>query len=157
VGSPAQVSRRELLGIVTDRPKHPQMAVEATRIASYTAWPTGKHQTPQQLAKAGFFYAGRFLWCFLVCLFGFFLLFFFFLKIVKCIFSVNIDFPARNIGINLNQTCKFTSISHSLIHEVSILNLEFILIFSYFTFRMESPDNVCVLLLLLLWKRYNDC
>ena len=34
------------------------MAIEATRIGSYTSWPTGKSQTPQQLAKAGFFYAG---------------------------------------------------------------------------------------------------
>ncbi|XP_076444649.1 baculoviral IAP repeat-containing protein 7-like [Babylonia areolata] len=52
------VPRRDLLGIVTDRPKHPSMAIEASRIGSFTSWPTGKCQTPQQLAKAGFFYAG---------------------------------------------------------------------------------------------------
>ncbi|KAL8599079.1 hypothetical protein ACOMHN_006888 [Nucella lapillus] len=52
------VPRRELLGIVTDRPKHPSMAIEAARIGSFSSWPTGKSQTPQQLAKAGFFYAG---------------------------------------------------------------------------------------------------
>ena len=58
-GCPAAVAQQQdLLGIVTDRPKHPNMAIEATRIGSYTSWPTGKSQTPQQLAKAGFFYAG---------------------------------------------------------------------------------------------------
>lgn len=57
-GCSAAAVQRELLGIVTDRPKHPNMAIEATRIGSYTSWPTGKSQTPQQLAKAGFFYAG---------------------------------------------------------------------------------------------------
>nr|KAG5703979.1 hypothetical protein BaRGS_032068 [Batillaria attramentaria] len=45
-------------GIVTERPKHGGMAIEAARIASYRNWPPGKTQTPQQLAKAGFFYAG---------------------------------------------------------------------------------------------------
>ncbi|XP_050392201.1 baculoviral IAP repeat-containing protein 7-A isoform X2 [Patella vulgata] len=45
-------------GIHTERPRHPNYATKASRIASYTMWPSGLSQTPQQLAKAGFFYAG---------------------------------------------------------------------------------------------------
>ncbi|KAK3098075.1 hypothetical protein FSP39_015924 [Pinctada imbricata] len=48
----------EALGISTDRPKHPNYAVESSRITSFRGWPQYKHQTPEQLAKAGFFYAG---------------------------------------------------------------------------------------------------
>ncbi|WAR06732.1 BIR7A-like protein [Mya arenaria] len=48
----------ESLGIVTDRPKHPQYAIEAQRLASFQSWLPYKHQTPQQLAEAGFWYAG---------------------------------------------------------------------------------------------------
>lgn len=48
----------ESLGITTDRPKHAQFAIEAQRVASFHNWPAYKHQTPQQLAEAGFFYAG---------------------------------------------------------------------------------------------------
>ena len=48
----------ESLGISTDRPKHAQFAIEAQRVASFHNWPAYKHQTPQQLAEAGFFYAG---------------------------------------------------------------------------------------------------
>lgn len=48
----------EALGINTDRPKHANFAVESTRLTSFNNWPQYKHQTPQQLAAAGFFYAG---------------------------------------------------------------------------------------------------
>ena len=48
----------ELLGISTDRPKHTQFTIEAQRVGSFHNWPAYKHQTPQQLAEAGFFYAG---------------------------------------------------------------------------------------------------
>ena len=48
----------ESLGISTDRPKHVQFAIEAQRVGSFHNWPAYKHQTPQQLAEAGFFYAG---------------------------------------------------------------------------------------------------
>lgn len=48
----------EALGINTDRPKHTNYAVESTRMTSFNNWPQYKHQTPQQLAAAGFFYAG---------------------------------------------------------------------------------------------------
>lgn len=49
----------EALGINTDRPKHANFAVESTRLTSFNNWPQYKHQTPQQLAAAGFFYAGN--------------------------------------------------------------------------------------------------
>lgn len=49
----------EALGINTDRPKHANFAVESTRLTSFNNWPQYKHQTPQQLAASGFFYAGN--------------------------------------------------------------------------------------------------
>ncbi|XP_067674319.1 E3 ubiquitin-protein ligase XIAP-like isoform X2 [Haliotis asinina] len=58
VTQPAAVVSDASLGIVTDRPRHPQYAVEASRVSSFQNWPSGKEQTPQMLAKAGFFYAG---------------------------------------------------------------------------------------------------
>ncbi|ESO85746.1 hypothetical protein LOTGIDRAFT_130366 [Lottia gigantea] len=45
-------------GIFTEPPRHPQYVTEASRIASFANWPKGVSQTPQMLAKAGFFYAG---------------------------------------------------------------------------------------------------
>ncbi|XP_061171223.1 baculoviral IAP repeat-containing protein 7-like isoform X1 [Saccostrea echinata] len=48
----------EALGINTDRPRHGNYAVESTRLTSFNNWPQYKHQTPPQLAAAGFFYAG---------------------------------------------------------------------------------------------------
>ena len=53
-------SNMAALGISTERPRHPNYAVEATRVTSYRNWPQYKHQTPEQLAKAGFFFAGMF-------------------------------------------------------------------------------------------------
>ncbi|XP_033739618.1 E3 ubiquitin-protein ligase XIAP-like [Pecten maximus] len=50
-------SQMEALGINTDRPKHPHHAIESARLASFRNWPTYKHQTPELLSKAGFFYA----------------------------------------------------------------------------------------------------
>ncbi|OWF36077.1 baculoviral IAP repeat-containing protein 3-like [Mizuhopecten yessoensis] len=50
-------SQMEALGINTDRPKHPTYAIEASRLSSFRNWPTYKHQTPEFLSKAGFFYA----------------------------------------------------------------------------------------------------
>ncbi|XP_067676813.1 baculoviral IAP repeat-containing protein 7-like [Haliotis asinina] len=58
VTQPAAVVSDASLGIVTDRPRHPQYAVEASRVSSFRNWPNGKEQTPQMLSKAGFFYAG---------------------------------------------------------------------------------------------------
>ncbi|XP_060072902.1 baculoviral IAP repeat-containing protein 2-like [Ylistrum balloti] len=50
-------SQMEALGINTDRPKHPHYAIESARLSSFRTWPTYKHQTPELLSKAGFFYA----------------------------------------------------------------------------------------------------
>lgn len=52
-------SQMEALGINMDRPKHPHYAIEASRLSSYRSWPTYKHQTPEHLSKAGFFYASK--------------------------------------------------------------------------------------------------
>lgn len=41
------------------RPHHTNYAIESIRIISFNNWPQFKHQTPQQLAEAGFFYAGN--------------------------------------------------------------------------------------------------
>ncbi|KAL3848116.1 hypothetical protein ACJMK2_018995 [Sinanodonta woodiana] len=43
---------------MSERPKHPEHAPLSSRITSYTRWPTHLDQTPQQMAEAGFFYAG---------------------------------------------------------------------------------------------------
>lgn len=42
----------------SERPHHTNYAIESIRIISFNNWPQFKHQTPQQLAEAGFFYAG---------------------------------------------------------------------------------------------------
>ena len=57
--SPEDGRSAELLGIVTDRPKHPQYAIESQRLSSFQGWPPYRDQTPQQLAEAGFWYAGK--------------------------------------------------------------------------------------------------
>lgn len=59
-------SNMEILGIITDRPKQPQYAIESQRLATFQSWPTYKHQTPQQLAEAGFWYAGKLCECLVI-------------------------------------------------------------------------------------------
>ncbi|KAL5011157.1 hypothetical protein ScPMuIL_013462 [Solemya velum] len=54
----SSLTRMEALGVNTERPRHPQYAVEAVRVSSFQNWPTYKSQTPQMLAKCGFYYAG---------------------------------------------------------------------------------------------------
>ncbi|XP_013418150.1 E3 ubiquitin-protein ligase XIAP-like [Lingula anatina] len=44
--------------IVTERPKHPQYAIEQNRILTFENWPVSKRQTPRELSIAGFYYAG---------------------------------------------------------------------------------------------------
>jgi hypothetical protein len=45
--------------VILERPKHPTMAVEATRFNSYKDWPSvAVSQKPEELARAGFYYAG---------------------------------------------------------------------------------------------------
>jgi baculoviral IAP repeat-containing protein 7/8 len=41
------------------KPEHPEFAVEAKRLESYTDWPKTMRQKPQQLSDAGFFYTGK--------------------------------------------------------------------------------------------------
>lgn len=41
------------------RYKHPEFALESSRLSSFTDWPKSMKQRPAQLADAGFFYAGR--------------------------------------------------------------------------------------------------
>ncbi|KAK3605788.1 hypothetical protein CHS0354_033991 [Potamilus streckersoni] len=43
---------------MSECPKHPEHATLSSRINSYTSWPSYLDQTPQQMAEAGFFYAG---------------------------------------------------------------------------------------------------
>lgn len=43
----------------SERPHHTNYSIESIRIISFNNWPQFKHQTPQQLAEAGFFYAGN--------------------------------------------------------------------------------------------------
>ncbi|XP_053397697.1 uncharacterized protein LOC123552200 isoform X2 [Mercenaria mercenaria] len=46
------------LGINTAIPKHTQYATKTAREGSYSGWPDTASHTPQELAEAGFFYAG---------------------------------------------------------------------------------------------------
>ena len=47
------------LGIMTERPKRPDQAVESIRISTYTNWPPSLPLQPAELAHAGFYYAGE--------------------------------------------------------------------------------------------------
>ena len=49
------------LGIMTQRPRNLDYALESTRVATFNhpGWPSNKEQTPALLAKAGFYYAGK--------------------------------------------------------------------------------------------------
>jgi hypothetical protein len=51
-------SPSERLGIMMDKPKHPEYAIEASRLDTYKAWPKRSVIMPTELAKAGFFYIG---------------------------------------------------------------------------------------------------
>ncbi|KAK7107407.1 E3 ubiquitin-protein ligase XIAP-like [Littorina saxatilis] len=53
-----QVVTYQQLGIVTDSPKRPDMAMVNSRLASFTNWPAEYSHTPLQLTEAGFFYGG---------------------------------------------------------------------------------------------------
>jgi hypothetical protein len=53
------MSNMEAMGINTERPSKPQYAVESSRISTFCNWPTDKHQTPEALGSAGFYFAGN--------------------------------------------------------------------------------------------------
>ncbi|XP_059147837.1 uncharacterized protein LOC131935460 [Physella acuta] len=46
------------LGIITERPKRSEYALRIKRVETYSGWPREHHLTPNELAEAGFFYAG---------------------------------------------------------------------------------------------------
>ncbi|KAI0208552.1 E3 ubiquitin-protein ligase XIAP, partial [Lamellibrachia satsuma] len=46
------------LGIQTARPRHPAMAVEAARLASFDRWPRSSPVSPESLARVGFYSTG---------------------------------------------------------------------------------------------------
>ncbi|XP_013391201.1 E3 ubiquitin-protein ligase XIAP-like [Lingula anatina] len=46
------------LGILTERPRHERYAIESTRVQSFANWPPSYTLRPEELARAGFFYAG---------------------------------------------------------------------------------------------------
>ena len=49
----------DITEIFKTQAKHPQYALKAVRLSSYTKWPPAVEQTPQQLCDAGFFYGGN--------------------------------------------------------------------------------------------------
>ncbi|KAK7447334.1 hypothetical protein BaRGS_00040192 [Batillaria attramentaria] len=57
-GRGQQVVTYEQLGISTEIPKRPDMAMINARVATYRNWPPANSHTPIQLAEAGFYYAG---------------------------------------------------------------------------------------------------
>ena len=46
------------LGVVMQRPKRPDMAIESVRLKTFERWPTQMAQSAQDLASAGFYYTG---------------------------------------------------------------------------------------------------
>ena len=52
------VQQASILGITTDRPRHPEYAIELNRLKTFTGYPQQSPVTPSVLAKAGFFYTG---------------------------------------------------------------------------------------------------
>lgn len=44
------------------RPKYREYSLEQTRLSSYTGWPSQMKQKPENLAKAGFFYLGNYIY-----------------------------------------------------------------------------------------------
>ena len=53
-----QVVTYQQLGIVTEAPKHADMALINSRVATFRNWPSTRSHTPLTLSEAGFYYAG---------------------------------------------------------------------------------------------------
>jgi len=51
------------LGIVTDKPKHPEYAIMTKRLESFETWPRSNPMRPQYLAEAGLVYTGKCMQC----------------------------------------------------------------------------------------------
>ncbi|KAH9487776.1 hypothetical protein Btru_068733 [Bulinus truncatus] len=47
------------LGIITDKPKHPELSLKPKRLETFKNWPTDHHLKRENLAEAGFYYAGH--------------------------------------------------------------------------------------------------
>jgi hypothetical protein len=63
-GAPADVSvnpNDSMAGIQTQRPRHPEYSILATRLATFDGWSPQIAQRPNELAKAGLYYLGRYL------------------------------------------------------------------------------------------------
>ncbi|XP_061177607.1 uncharacterized protein LOC133186369 isoform X2 [Saccostrea echinata] len=56
--SAERLAQLDPLGINFDKPKYPAYAVYSTRLSSFDGWPSHMAQTPREMARAGFFYAG---------------------------------------------------------------------------------------------------
>lgn len=58
--SPSErLAQLDPLGINFDRPKYPAYAVYSNRLSSFDGWPSHMAQTPREMARAGYFYAGN--------------------------------------------------------------------------------------------------
>lgn len=57
--TPAErLAQLDPLGINFDKPKYPAYAVYSNRLSSFDGWPSHMAQTPRDMARAGYFYAG---------------------------------------------------------------------------------------------------
>ena len=54
-----QVVTYQQLGIVTEAPKRPDMAMINSRVGTFRNWPSSSSHTPLELSEAGFYYAGQ--------------------------------------------------------------------------------------------------
>ena len=50
----------ERLGVLVDKPKYPEYALESARENSFKNWPKDSNIRVQDLVKAGFFFVGEF-------------------------------------------------------------------------------------------------
>lgn len=55
-----QVVTYQQLGIVTEAPKRPDMAMINSRVGTFRNWPSSSSHTPLELSEAGFYYAGQY-------------------------------------------------------------------------------------------------
>ena len=60
VRSGQQVVTYQQLGIVTEAPKRPDMAMINSRVGTFRNWPSSSSHTPLELSEAGFYYAGQY-------------------------------------------------------------------------------------------------
>ena len=57
---PRQLVTYSQLGIYTQEPKRPDLAIATSRVNTYTGWPHATTHTPEEMAEAGFYYVGEF-------------------------------------------------------------------------------------------------